>query len=105
MERWITRQEDHDLGERGSNGILRKDQGSRRGFHAKDCPSKSRSMLEAREHLNVILTGPCITFVALNDLLNIALYGLINAAVHSFFSPAALDNCISSTDLLHLRGL
>jgi hypothetical protein len=35
----------------------------------------------------------------------IALYDLINAAVHSFFSPGALDNCISGTNLLHLRGL
>jgi hypothetical protein len=26
-------------------------------------------MPEAREHLNVISAGPCITFVALNDLL------------------------------------
>jgi hypothetical protein len=33
-------------------------------------------MPEAREHLNVTSTGPCITFVAHNDLLNITLYSL-----------------------------
>ena len=33
-------------------------------------------MPEAREHLNVISTGPCIAFMALNDLHNMALYGL-----------------------------